>query len=113
MLDKKTKRDIILAVFLIAICVVIWLFMNISKKTGSRAILTYDTNKVVELPLNKNKVYDFKSNGLNIHIEVKDKKAAFVHSECPDHLCEHYGWLSKGEDLAVCLPAKASLTIKE
>ena len=58
-------------------------------------------------------IYDYESNGYTIHIEVKDHAAAFVQSPCPDHLCEHYGYLKDDGAMAVCLPAKATLSIRE
>ena len=63
------------------------------------------------LDLKENKRINLVSNGLNIHIEVKDGQAGFVESECPDHICEKTGRLGKEGDTAVCLPAKAMLQI--
>jgi len=56
-------------------------------------------------------IYDFESNGLTVHIEVRGGKAGFIRSECPDHICEGYGMLGQTGETAVCLPAKAVLTI--
>lgn len=106
-------REIVLGISVIIICLSIWYIMQQGKDIGSKAVLSYADGKKREIPLNKNAIYDYESNGLSIHIQVKDGRAKFVNSECPDHLCEHYGWLNKEEQLAICLPAKASLTIKE
>ena len=44
-------------------------------------------------------------------IQVQDGAARFVDSPCPDHICEHYGWLREEDQTATCLPARAVLTI--
>ena len=48
---------------------------------------------------------------LTVHIQVQDGAARFVDSPCPDHICEHYGWLREEDQTATCLPARAVLTI--
>ena len=45
-----------------------------------------------------------------VHIEVKDGRARFIESPCPDHICEGFGWLSAEDQTATCLPARAVLT---
>ena len=73
--------------------------------------MDYD-GQSMEIDLSEDARYDVVSNGLNVHIVVKDGKAGFIESECPDHICEHYGMLSNENDTAVCMPAKAVLTIQ-
>lgn len=63
------------------------------------------------IPLTKDGIYDFESEGIRIHIMVRDGRAGFVRSECPEHICEGYGMLGQKGETAVCLPAKAVLTV--
>ena len=98
------KNDIILVGVLLVISLICIAYMYAVKSRGKVAVVTYG---------DKNGIYDYESNGYTIHIEVKDHAAAFVQSPCPDHLCEHYGYLKDDGAMAVCLPAKATLSIRE
>ena len=70
-----------------------------------------DANTVLDLPLTKDATYDVDTGYLTVHIQVQDGAARFVDSPCPDHICEHYGWLREEDQTATCLPARAVLTI--
>ena len=91
------------------------LFFLRSSRPGSaklEAELTYgDANTVLDLPLTKDATYDVDTGYLTVHIQVQDGAARFVDSPCPDHICEHYGWLREEDQTATCLPARAVLTI--
>ena len=91
------------------------LFFLRSSRPGSaklEAELTYgDANTVLPISLAKDAVYDVDTGYLTVHIQVQDGAARFVDSPCPDHICEHYGWLREEDQTATCLPARAVLTI--
>ena len=90
------------------------LFLRSSRPGSAKleAELTYgDTNTVLPLSLAKDAVYDVDTGYLTVHIQVQDGAARFVDSPCPDHICEHYGWLREEDQSATCLPARAVLTI--
>lgn len=91
------------------------LFFLRSSRPGSaklEAELTYgDANTVLPISLAKDAVYDVDTGYLTVHIQVQDGAARFVDSPCPDHICEHYGWLREEDQSATCLPARAVLTI--
>ena len=107
------KTDIILVGVLLVISLICIAYMYAIKGKGKVAVVTYGDKKEARLSLDNNGIYDYESNGYTIHIEVKDHAAAFVQSPCPDHLCEHYGYLKDDGAMAVCLPAKATLSIRE
>ena len=91
------------------------LFFLRGSRPGSaklEAELTYgDANTVLPISLAKDAVYDVDTGYLTVHIQVQDGAARFVDSPCPDHICEHYGWLREEDQSATCLPARAVLTI--
>ena len=91
------------------------LFFLRSSRPGSaklEAELTYgDANTVLPISLAKDAAYDVDTGYLTVHIQVQDGAARFVDSPCPDHICEHYGWLREEDQTATCLPARAVLTI--
>ncbi len=44
-------------------------------------------------------------NGLTVTLRVEDGRVRFTHSDCPDKVCVHTGWLSRAGQTAACLPA--------
>lgn len=42
--------------------------------------------------------------GLPATLEIQDRRCRLVNVDCPDHICEGFGWLSAGYDTAVCMP---------
>ncbi len=106
------KADLYLLAVLLAAAALAAVLSALPRKNAGTARLDYGNEETVRLSLEEDGVYDFESNGLTVHIEVSAGTAAFVRSECPDHICEHYGKLSRSGGTAVCLPAKAVLTIE-
>lgn len=45
-------------------------------------------------------------------IEIKDAFIRIVDSDCPDKICVKSGFISKPEDLVVCLPHKLMVEVK-
>src|SRR5699024_10018239 len=110
MKDKKAlKTNLIFAGVLLAVALVLFAVLQL-RPEGGTALLTWgEDGQTMEIPLNKNARYDVDTGIYTIHLEVKDGAIAFVDSPCPDHLCEGYGWLSRQDDWAACLPAKANV----
>ena len=108
--SSRVNRIFTLAVLLAAL-LLFW-FVRRNARPGVIARLQYDDRaQTLDISLSQDARYDLPSGNYTIHLEVKDGAIAFVDSPCPDHLCEHYGWLSQEGDWAACLPARASLTI--
>ena len=108
---SKMTANLIFTVVLLVIALFLFLWLN-SRPAGGTALLTYgEDGQTMEIPLNKNARYDVDTGIYTIHLEVEDGAIAFVDSPCPDHLCEGYGWLSRQDDWAACLPAKANVVV--
>lgn len=112
MKDKKAlKTNLIFAGVLLAVALVLLAVLRL-RPAGGTALLTYgEDGKTMEIPLDKDARYDVDTGFYTIHLEVKDGAIAFVDSPCPDHLCEGYGWLSRQDDWAACLPARANVVV--
>ena len=112
MKDKKAlKTNLIFAGVLLAVALVLFAVLHL-RPAGGVAVLTWgEDGQTMEIPLNKDARYDVDTGLYTIHLEVKDGAIAFVDSPCPDHLCEGYGWLSRQDDWAACLPAKADVVV--
>ena len=112
MTDRIFRRsDIILIVCLLAVSAAALLLTGLIKNGGRQVKLTYGDGTEIIRPLSEDARIDVESNGYHVHIVIEDGKAAFNASECPDHICEGYGQLSREGETAVCLPAKAFLII--
>ena len=112
MKNKKLLTNILFAVVVLAIAAV--LAVRSHNATGGKltAQLIYgDNNAVMDIPLEKDETYSVDTGYYTVHIEVKDGRARFIESPCPDHICEGFGWLSAEDQTATCLPARAVLTI--
>lgn len=108
---KLKRNDIYLIIVVAIIGIIAGLYIFLNRKTSGRAILKYGNNQSMEIDLSKDKRIDLESNGINIHIDVKDGAVAFINSECPDHICEKFGYIKNIGESAICLPAQASVTV--
>ena len=59
----------------------------------------------------KNSTNNTLENCENVHFEIQNHQIRFVNVECPDHLCEKFGFLSHPRETAVCMPNRVSVTI--
>ena len=83
---KKLLMDLVFAAVILAAAAVL-LLVRKANQTGAPlcAELIYgDSNTKLTFPLEK---------------------------DCPDHICESFGWLSEEDQTATCLPARAVLSI--
>ena len=97
---KLKRNDIYLIMAVIIIGVVASLYIYMNKKPSG-----------MDIELSKDRRIDLESNGIEIHLDIKDGAIAFIHSECPDHICERFGYIKNIGESAICLPAQASVTI--
>ena len=99
------------AVILIAL--VIYGYESIKADNGSYAVITVNGRETEKLSLSKDTevdVYGF-NNGYN-HVIVKDGYCYVSDSDCPDHLCEMQGQISKDGEAIICLPHRVVVTIE-
>lgn len=110
---KKLLVDLIFAAIVLAAAGALFAVRALKPHSALLAAqLIYGSeNTVLDIPLDEDKTYDVDTGYLTVHIEVADGAARFVNSQCPDHICEGYGWLDQEDQSATCLPARAVLTI--
>ena len=108
---KLSRGDIVVwllaATLLIGLYAVFWQ----SDGHGAEAVVLVNGKRWARLDLFHNQ--DLKVPGPlgHSHIQVRDGRARFVDSPCPNKLCVHTGWLKQGGEVAICLPNKVSLQI--
>ena len=79
---------------------------------GVAARVTVDGSDDLLLSLDEDGRYSIEGGRLPVTLEVAGSRIRFVESQCPDHICEHYGWLSQEYDQAICMPAGVVVTVE-
>ena len=49
--------------------------------------------------------------GVDIVVEIKEHQIRFSHSDCPDQICVHAGFLKNETDSAICMPNQTAIFI--
>lgn len=98
------KKNILFAVCIMLAAVVISLSVSLGGKPGTSAVVDLPGKESVVLTLSEDGIYDFEGK-IPVHLEIAEGKIRFINSECPDHVCEKFGWLSQTHDQATCAPA--------
>ena len=99
------------AVVLAAAVLLVFLLRPRSKTEPLAAVVDFGDGITEVLPLDKDYDYLYDVGSYVVHLQVKDGTISFQDSQCPDHVCESFGWLSEEDQTATCLPARAVLTI--
>lgn len=63
--------------------------------------------------LSQNGIYYIEEGVFTVTLEVDNGEIRFINSQCPDHVCEGFGWLSREGDWAFCAPAGVSVMVEE
>ena len=78
------------------------------KGGGLQAVVDFGDGITETLPLDTDHDYLYDVGDYVVHLQVKDGAVAFLDSQCPDHVCEQFGWLSQKDAWAACVPAGAA-----
>lgn len=109
----RLRNDLILvSVLLIGALVMFFVFKG-SLKTGNKAVITVNGEKVSVFSLNEEKKETVKTeNGANT-VEIKDGKVSVTDADCPDKICVEHRPISKVGETIICLPHKLVVEIAE
>ena len=66
-----------------------------AKGSGLQAVVDFGDGVTETLPLAQDHDYLYEVGDYIVHLQVKDGAIAFLDSQCPDHVCEQFGWLDK------------------
>lgn len=112
--EKKWMRrsDLLVLVLLIVVAAAIGIYYA-AKPKGPQATVTFASGaEPQKIRLDKDAVYIFEGdNQITVTLQVQDGSIFFENSQCPDHLCEGFGKLSREGDYAICMPAGISVNI--
>ncbi len=113
---KAWKQNLIFAliVLLAAAALLGWRFWKNRQNAGlpvTARLIYGDAGETLDIPLEQDGIFDVDTGKYTVHIEVQSGAARFVDSPCPDHVCESFGWVSLEDQSAICMPARAVLTV--
>ena len=111
----KRRRLIVNAAFAAAVLLaagLAWWALRRSSGPALYARADFGMGAVEMLPLDTDYDYYYQVDGYIVHLQVRDGAVAFLDSQCPDHVCEAFGWLSEPGQWASCVPAGLMVTVE-
>lgn len=104
------KKDLVIIAALLITALALLLIPKLFRPRGAEAAVSYDGTEIMRISLDKDGIYTV-TGDLTATLEVSAGKIRFIHSLCPDKLCEGFGWISLKGETAVCMPAKLAVII--
>lgn len=110
---KPWQKNLIFAVVVLLVAGIAFFAIRKKPETETKLVALVDFGDGITetLPLDEDYDYLYDVGDYVVHIQVKDGAAAFLDSQCPDHVCEQFGWLSEEDAWAACVPAGVYLRI--
>lgn len=106
----RKRESIIIAICVIVSILAYILLHSVFSGNDVVALVTYDSKPVMTINLDKDEIYHIEAI-YPVTLEVKDKAISFINSQCPNHDCEGFGYISNLYESAICLPARVSVQI--
>ena len=103
------KRDFILIGAILAVILIVFAVMQLTKEEGAYVVVRVDGREVAKYSLSENGEYEL-NGGTNI-LRIEDGKAYLTDADCPDHLCVNQGKISKSGETITCLPNRLTVTV--
>ena len=113
---KPWRKNLIRSEELLAVAAALyfgWRAARGSKGTGLEAVVDFGNGASETLSLDEDHDYLYDVGDYVVHLQVKDGAIAFLDSQCPDHICEQFGWLDKDGAWAACVPAGVYVVVRE
>ncbi len=105
-LTSRQKNLLFAAVILAAAVLLFVLYRAGTRRAEAlEAVVDFGDGIIETLPLDEDHDYLYDVGNYVVHLQVKDGAVAFLDSQCPDHVCEQFGWLSEKDAWAACVPA--------
>lgn len=112
--EKKLDINKILIGGLLVISLALLGFRHLTAEKGDCAMVAIDGSTVTyEIDLDTDFVHTINEGKFVVTLEVKDGAIRFINSQCPDHLCEGFGFIKDEDDMAVCMPAGVAVLITD
>lgn len=107
------KNDIILVGVIVLLALAVILFLNLSKKEGSRVVVKVDGKTYQTFDLNKDTTFTVEDGkgGYNTFI-IENRTVDMVEANCPDKICVNHKSIRYNHETITCLPNKVVLIIE-
>ena len=108
------RNDLILIGAVILLCVVVFAFVNLTKKEGSKVVVTVDGKIYDTLSLDKDTTFTVKGKDGEFNtFKISGGYVDMIEASCPDKLCVKQKDIHYNNETIVCLPNKVVLQIKD
>lgn len=107
-----SANDIKLIIWLILFILLLYALLNLFTLNKATSALVYYKNKLVEtIDLKTNAKYTVTGYNGDVILEVKDSKIRVIKETSPLHICALQGFVSKSNQVLVCLPNQIVIKI--
>ena len=103
------KRDFILIGAILAVIIVAFAVVALTKQDGAHVVVKIDGKEVATYSLSEDGEYEL-NGGTNI-LRIEDGKAYLTDANCPDHLCVNQGKIDQTGETITCLPNRLTVTV--
>ena len=112
-MKKYININTVLIGLVLVLAIAFFAWQNLGKTGGKVAAVHIDNHdEVIRIELDKDGEYPITGGKLPVTLVVKDGAIAFVDSQCPDHICEGTGFISRESRTAICMPAGVAIIIE-
>lgn len=109
-MDKKRKRDLLLAAALLALAGVLYLLLR-PGAAGAWAVVTAEGREIARYPLREDRTVTIGETDYNV-LTISNGTAAVTEANCGDHTCIRTGKISREGETIVCLPHRVVVRIE-
>ena len=113
---KPWMKNLIFALVVLVLAAALYFGVRAAhsgKDGGLQAVVDFGDGIAETLPLDTDYDYLYDVGDYVVHLQVKDGAVAFLDSQCPDHVCEQFGWLDKDGAWAACIPAGVYVVVED
>ena len=113
---KPWMKNLIFAAVILVLAAALYFGVRAAhsgKGGGLQAVVDFGDGITETIPLDEDHDYLYDVGDYIVHLQVKDGAIAFLDSQCPDHVCEQFGWLDKDGAWAACIPAGVYVVVED
>ncbi len=106
------RNDFILIGVILILGLAMIVYLNLTKKEGSKVVITVDGEVYDTLPLEEDTVFTVTGkDGTRNTFEIRDGYVDMLDASCPDKICVDHSKIHYNNETIVCLPNRVVLEI--